>query len=341
MVFKRRLALILVFVMLSVLISNCGATPTETPVPTDTPEPSPPATTAAAPAAPQATPQGLTARVEAALKYVQRLEGTTLATVDGKEITWEDYEPSLQQALLSLNQQYDIDWEDAAMQQRLKQLQNDVLKQVVDRFLLLRIAADQGIAVGEEQMSAQIEHERTKILDSGQYDDWDSFLEQNGLTQDSFEQVIYETLLFNALLSAQEVDSQGMQVHIAHIVANDELTAQEVHSKLEAGEDFAALAAEYSIDEETKNSGGDLGWFTQEFLAPEIGQVAFSLEPGQFSNPISTEHGTSIILILEREMRELDPRLLRQRQQEAIAILLEEERTQAAIEYLVDFAEGE
>jgi foldase protein PrsA len=216
-----------------------------------------------------------------------------------------------------------------------------VLKQVVDRFLLRRIAADQGITVSEEKLSAQAEYERTKILDSDQYADWDSFLEKNGLTQETFEQVIYETLLFSSLLAGLEVDAQGEQIHIAHIVVNDELTAQEVFGKLQAGEEFSALAAEYSIDEETKDSGGDLGWFTQEIMAPEIGQAAFSSQPGQFSSPISTEHGYSIILVLEREMRELDQRLLRQRQQEALMVLLQEEQAQSIIEYLVDFAELE
>jgi foldase protein PrsA len=338
----RYIRLALVLVIVSLLLANCGAPATETPAPTNTPQPSPPARpTDFVPSVSQPTPQTFAARVEAALKYTKRLEGATLATVDGEEITWEDYEPALRQALLILNQEHDIDWEDSAMQQRLSGVQNDVLKQVVDRFLLRRIAADQGITVSEEKLSAQAEYERTKILDSDQYADWDSFLEKNGLTQETFEQVIYETLLFSSLLAGLEVDAQGEQIHIAHIVVNDELTAQEVFGKLQAGEEFSALAAEYSIDEETKDSGGDLGWFTQEIMAPEIGQAAFSSQPGQFSSPISTEHGYSIILVLEREMRELDQRLLRQRQQEALMVLLQEEQAQSIIEYLVDFAELE
>jgi foldase protein PrsA len=195
--------------------------------------------------------------------------------------------------------------------------------------------------VSEEQMKAQVEHETANILNSGQYADWDTFLEKNGLTQETFEQVIHETLLFNALLTELEVDDQGEQIHIAHIVVDDESTAQEVFDKLQAGEDFSILAAQYSIDEETKDSGGDLGWFTQEIMAPAIGQAAFSTEPGQFSSPVPTEHGYSIIRVLEREMRELEPRLLRQRQQEALIILLEQTKAEAVVEYLVDFAELE
>lgn len=338
MIGYRRLVLILVIV--SLLLAGCSASPTETPVPTNTPEPSPPPrpTISSQPGS-QSPSLSVPESVEAALQHVQRLEGATLATVDGEEITWEEYEPTLRQALLVLNQQHDINWEDAANQVRLKGVQNDVLRQTVDRFLLRRIAAEEGIRVGEEQLNAQVEHERTNILNSGQYADWDAFLEKNGLTQESFERVIHETLLFNLLLTEMEVGDQGEQIHIAHIVVNDETTAQEVFDKLQAGEDFSALAAQYSIDEQTKSSGGDLGWFTQEIMAPEIGQAAFSTQAGQFSSPIATEHGYSIIMVLERAMKELDPRLLRQRQQEAIVALLDKVKSEAVIEYLVDFAE--
>jgi foldase protein PrsA len=330
--------LVLILVVASLLLAGCGASPTETPVPTNTPEPTtPPRPTIAAPSGSLGTSQSLPERLEAALSHVKRVEGTTLATVDGEEITWEDYEPALRQALLILNQQHDINWEDSAMQQRLLGVQNEVLEQTVDRVLLRRIAADRGVTVSEEQLNAQIEHERTNILNSGQYTDWDAFLEKNGLTQEAFENVIYETLLFNALLSEIKVDTQGEQTRIAHIVVNDESTAQEVYAKLEAGEDFGALAAEYSIDSQTKDNGGDLGWFTEDIMSPAVQQTASTLQQGQFSEPMMTDNGYAIIMITERATRELEPRLLRQRQQEALVVLLEEAKAKAAIEYLVDF----
>jgi foldase protein PrsA len=335
-----RLALFLIII--GSFLANCGASPTATPVPTDTPEPSPPpSATISSPSDSQSSGLSLPDRVEAALAHVQRLEGTTLATVEGEEITWEDYEPTLRQALIVLNRQHDINWEDSAMQERLKGVQNDVLKQTVDRFVLRRMAVERGLSVSQEKLNAQIEYETTNILNSGQYSDWDDFLERNGLTQESFEGVIHDTLLFNLLVSNMEVDSEGEQIHIAHIVVNDEPTIQEVFDKLKAGESFSALAAQYSIDEQTKDNGGDLGWFTQEIMAPAIGQAAFSTEPGQFSSPVPTEHGYSIIMVLERATKELEPQLLKKRQQEAMMVQLEQAKAEAVIEYLVDFAELE
>jgi parvulin-like peptidyl-prolyl isomerase len=331
---NRRIVPVLLFTVLAMLLSSCGSTPTETPVaPTATPEPSPSPLAAASPAATAAGPS----KLEAALSHIQRIEGTPLARVDGQEITWQDYEPSLRQALLMVDRQYNINWDDAAMQTRLYQLQNDVLQQAVDHVLLRKLAAEQGLAVSDEQMKTQIDKETSDIMGGGQYADWDTFLKENGLTQETFEQVIRDTLLYTIVLGAQKVETQDDQVHLAHIVVGDEATIQEVHDKLQAGEDFGALAAQYSLDDQTKGNGGDLGWFTHDLLAPEIEQVAFSLEPGQYSDPITTQRGYAIIKILERGMHELEQPALQQRQQAAVASLIEAERGKSQIEILVDF----
>lgn len=333
MMTNRRILLVFVLILAVTLVAGCGSTPTPTPTPeppTATPEPTP-----AQSSAPQATAEP--SRMDLAMQNVQRLEGETLATVNGEEITWDEYEPALRQALLLLSQQYEINWADPAMKQRLAQVQNDVLRQVVDRSLLRKMAGEQGITVDDETLNAQIEHEKSSILNGGQYADWETFLQKNGLTEKSFVQVIYDTLLYNAFLQAQDVDTEGDQAHIAHIIVSDPETADEVVAKLQAGEDFADLAAQYSIDDQTKDNGGDLGWFTQEMMAPELGQTAFSLEPGQWDGPISTQYGYAVIKVLERAVRPLEPRALRQRQQDAIMVQLEAERTKAVIVYLVDF----
>jgi parvulin-like peptidyl-prolyl isomerase len=277
-------------------------------------------------------------QAEVALQYIQRFENTTLATVNGEEITWEDYEPALRQTLLLVSQQYSIDWADAAMQQRLFQVQNDVLRQVVDRSLLRRMAVDQGVTVNEADVEAEVEREKAGIIESAQYSDWQTFLQMNGLTDESFRQVIYDTFLMKALMDAQVVESQAEQVRIAHIVVSDEATAQEVVAQLDAGGDFAQLAKQYSLDDQTKDSGGDLGWFTQEMMKPELVQTAFGLAVGGYSEPIATQGGYAVIMILAREMRELDSRALRLGQQDALMAQLEIERANAAIEFLVDFA---
>src|SRR5690606_12682980 len=57
--------------------------------------------------------------------------------------------------------------------------------------------------------------------------------------------------------------AQEEQVKARHILVATEKEAQEIKDKLAKGEDFAALAKEYSLDDSTKNNGGQLGFFNR------------------------------------------------------------------------------
>ncbi|HBV86101.1 MAG TPA: hypothetical protein DEF42_05450 [Desulfosporosinus sp.] len=69
---------------------------------------------------------------------------------------------------------------------------------------------------------------------------------------------------------------------------------------MEAGEDFAELAKQYSTDESTKELGGDLGFFAKGDMVQEFEEVAFSLEVGLVSAPVKTEYGYHIIRIVDK-----------------------------------------
>ncbi|MCS7221508.1 MAG: peptidylprolyl isomerase [Anaerolineae bacterium] len=109
--------------------------------------------------------------------------------------------------------------------------------------------------------------------------------------------------------------------------------AQELVKRLRAGEDFAKLAQEFSDDLGSKVNGGDLGWFGRGQMVPEFEQLAFSLEPGQISDPVKTMYGYHIIQVLEKDLaRPVEPFLLEQRRAEAYQKLLNEQRQAIPIE---------
>ena len=79
----------------------------------------------------------------------------------------------------------------------------------------------------------------------------------------------------------------------------------EVYKKLEAGEDFTALAAAHSDDVETRENGGDLGVRSLTELNPKTRAVIEALETGAYSQPHETESGLHIFRVDERNSPEL------------------------------------
>jgi parvulin-like peptidyl-prolyl isomerase len=67
------------------------------------------------------------------------------------------------------------------------------------------------------------------------------------------------------------------------------------------GADFAALAQEYSEDEDTAESGGVLGNFKHGELPPEIDKTLMHLEEGEVSDPVRTSTGFHVIKMLKKK----------------------------------------
>jgi peptidyl-prolyl cis-trans isomerase D len=76
--------------------------------------------------------------------------------------------------------------------------------------------------------------------------------------------------------------------------------ARQVLDRAKKGEDFAALAKQFSEDTSASN-GGDLGSFTRGQMVPEFERVAFSLMPGTVSDLVDTQFGIHIIKVNEKE----------------------------------------
>jgi peptidyl-prolyl cis-trans isomerase D len=77
--------------------------------------------------------------------------------------------------------------------------------------------------------------------------------------------------------------------------------AETVSERLEAGEDFAELAAEFSDDPGSAAQGGDLGWIEPDVMMPAFEEALYDLDAGAVSEPVRTEFGWHIIKLDEIE----------------------------------------
>ena len=85
------------------------------------------------------------------------------------------------------------------------------------------------------------------------------------------------------------------------IDSNKEIKIQEflkeIKNRVLSGESFYDLAIEHSEDLGSSSSGGKLGYFVRGSLFPEYEEVAFSLKPGDVSDPFKTDLGYHIVLL--------------------------------------------
>lgn len=117
------------------------------------------------------------------------------------------------------------------------------------------------------------------------------------------------------------------------------------------GEDFAALAREFSDDYATKQLGGDTGFFKRGDMAPAFEAVAFSLQPGEISEPVETPFGVHIIRLEERRKEELlaldDVRdqlrehVRNEQAEAAVTAEIDKLKANAEIEVLIRLGQGE
>lgn len=120
-----------------------------------------------------------------------------------------------------------------------------------------------------------------------------------------FDKQVKESLAFEAY------DRKHTDVNFSHILFKATLNgnpkdtlnaynkAMAAYLRLEKGEDFATLAREVSEDENSKNKGGDMGYYTALFPDGyyELENAVYKTESGKFSKPVKTTLGYHIVKI--------------------------------------------
>ena len=177
---------------------------------------------------------------------------------------------------------------------------------MIDLKLLAQGAKEVGFEGDQEQIDTRI----TDIIASlGSQEAFESWLGGNFYNLDSFRRALEEEILAAEMVSSitAAVPRTSEQNHARHILVATQDEAENLRTRILAGEEFGKIAQEFSIDAITRPVSGDLGWFPEGYLLwPEVNLVLSELAPGELSQVIQTELGYHLVELLERGEHQLD-----------------------------------
>ncbi len=185
---------------------------------------------------------------------------------------------------------------------------NKTLDVLINQKLLEQGFAKEKIVI----KPSEIEEEIKDIPAQYGCKDLDEFLKKANISLEDFNKDIRLNLCLQKLIDKKFVlDNEKLKGYMkpSHIlikfdpsitneVERDEACKKkidEVYEKVKAGEDFGALAKQYSEDS-SKDNGGSLGWVDANVnFVPEFKSAMLPLEPGQYTEPIKSQYGYHII----------------------------------------------
>jgi len=239
-----------------------------------------------------------------------------VATVNGKEILRAD-----------LDRLYKVSLGDApqkptGVEEKMQRL--NVLQKMINDEILQQRAAKLNLTATDEDVNAKL----TDVKAPWTEEQFNNLLKQQNLTLDEYKKNLRRQLTTQKLLNKEidsriditdaEIASyyaanksewnfvepqyrlsqivvsvgavpqaEGQPVHVTS-EADARKKIEAAHSKLESGEDFATVAANFSEDPNTVPSGGDMGFVPESLVQrhPEAYEAIMKLKPEQFTDVI-------------------------------------------------------
>ena len=247
------------------------------------------------------------------------------AIVNGKMLNYDDFQRELQI--------YQRHKQSAQEQITAEQANKEVINDMINRELIFQESVKKGIKVDAQTVNEEISVIQGKFGDQSQYDGW---LASIKMTEGKLKEEISQRLAIRRLIESEiapkvkntesetkdfytnnpKLFQRPEEVHAQHILIKVDKDAdsaqkasalkkiQELKKKIDASEEFNALAKAHSQCPSAENNG-DLGFFSRGRMVPAFEKAAFELKAGQVSGIVETPFGYHLIKVLERRESEI------------------------------------
>jgi parvulin-like peptidyl-prolyl isomerase len=202
-----------------------------------------------------------------------------------------------------------------------------VVQELINRVLLAQAARADGFSA---DLQMTVDHMASLIEQAGGSEVFESWLEENGYTLESysFEVPLELEAAWQRDQIAAAIPDQVEQVRAQQILFYDAFQAERVMKQLDAGFAFESIA-----QNNDPNNLGYLDWFPRGVLLfLELEEALFAMQPGQYSEVIETEAGYHILYIFEKGLHPLSSESRLILEEQAVTDWLAEQRASASIQ---------
>ncbi|MBF0530667.1 MAG: peptidylprolyl isomerase, partial [Deltaproteobacteria bacterium] len=253
------------------------------------------------------------------------------ALVDGTAIPYTEFEMEINR----LEQEYMEKNLRQPEPEKLKEMKKGAMDHLIGRELLYLDSKNKGMKIDDAELDGKLKALQAQFSSPEEYQQalaqmnmTDQDLKENFRRALTVEQWITKEFVDKVSIADQDVQNyydkhpeyfkKPETVRVSHILISAGAQAKEedkkearkkiddIKKRLDAGEDFAALAKELSQCP-SKEKGGDLGFISRGQTVKPFEEAAFKLAPNQISDVVETTFGYHVIKSVDRQPAGVTP----------------------------------
>jgi foldase protein PrsA len=237
------------------------------------------------------------------------------------------------------------------------------LEGLIQFQLVLDGAKKAGVAIEESDVDARIEQLKQQVAAQGQ--NYEELLKTRQISEEVIRtqqrvQLAVDLIAVKLVPYSSDAELRKtldrrkddfLEVHVRHVLVKDKATAAAVRQELVSGGDWATVAKRRSIDTQSKDKGGDLGFNAKGATVKPFETAEYRLAAqgdckgktsgscaSPISQPVKTQFGYHVLQVVGVRMPELDNDLraklqpeIKDRRQQAVERWFEEQVRSAEV----------